>query len=347
MDYPVSCRSKLSRANRVGFTLIELLVVIAIIAVLVAILLPAVQQAREAARRTQCLNNLKQFGLASHNYLSTYTVFPPSGCVAGTSVSQPWSGQAFLLPYIDGGNIYSRIDFSLGYHHAVNKATFPPNGPATMRIPVLLCPSDTNDRSRLDAMGVPEHYPLCYGLNMGVYEIFNPVTNTDGKAAFGPNARLNPGSYTDGMSNVLALAEVKAFTPRFHDVTAPPSTPPAAPGDVSTGYTSGGAWSATNGHTEWVCGRAIHNGFTTTFAPNTVVPHVNGGITYDIDISSHREGAHATNVTYAVITSRSYHEGLVNIALMDGSTRSVSENIALPVWRNLGGRADGIKLDEF
>jgi prepilin-type N-terminal cleavage/methylation domain-containing protein len=333
--------------RRRGFTLIELLVVIAIIAVLVAILLPAVQQAREAARRSQCLNNLRQLAVATHNYLSAHGVFPPSGCVSGTTVSQPWSGQAFLLPYIDGDNIYARIDFSLGYHHAANKAVFPPSGPAAKRVPVLICPSDPGDRPRLDAMGVPEHYPLCYGLNMGLYEIFNPTTNTDGKAAFGPNARLNTGSYSDGASNVLCMAEVKAFTPRFHDVTSPPTTPPVSPADVSSAYTTGGAWSAVNGHTEWVCGRAIHNGFTTTFAPNTSVPHLNGGITYDIDISSSREGVSATSVTYAVITSRSHHEGLVNISLMDGSTRSISENIALETWRALGSRADGVKVGEF
>ena len=328
-----------------AFTLIELLVVIAIIAVLVAILLPAVQQARESARRSKCLNNLKQLALATHNYQSTFSFFPPATCVSGTSVSQPWSGQAFLLPYIDGGGAYSKIDFSIGYGQGTNAAA----GIKTFRIPVLLCPSDVNDRVRLTSSApiVAEHYPLCYGLNMGAFHIFTPAGNRDGGAAFGPNASLNPGSYTDGMSNVLCMAEVKAFTPRFHDAPVLTSTTiPTNPSDVA-GLFSGGAWSTENGHTEWVCGRAIHNGVTTTFTPNTVVPYTTGGVRYDISACTHREGAHADNPTYAVITSRSYHVGMVNASLMDGAARAVGENISLDVWRAIGTRAGQEKISEF
>ncbi|MGQ0635855.1 MAG: DUF1559 family PulG-like putative transporter [Planctomycetaceae bacterium] len=335
------------RRSRAAFTLIELLVVIAIIAVLVSLLLPAVQQAREAARRVQCKNNLKQLGLALHNYLDAHLVFPPSGCISmATTSQQPWSAQAYILPFLDGGNIYSAINFSLGYHHAVNTGAYPPFGPAATRVAVLICPSDPNDRARLNAAGTPEHYPLSYGLNMGRYLVFNPVTGGDGGAAFGPNAKLHSGSFSDGMSNTLGLAEVKLFTPRIHDATGV-AAEPATPDVVSAGYTAGGAFSATNGHTEWVCGRAIHNGFTTTFRPNQVVPHVVSGATYDIDISSNREGTSATAPTYGIITSRSFHEGIVQVLLMDGSARAVSENIDLQVWRRLGTRAGGDVVGEF
>lgn len=325
--------------RREAFTLVELLVVIAVIGILVALLLPAVQAAREAARRMSCQNNLKQLGLALHNYEGTHRVFPPSTITDGGAAGQPWSGQAMLLPYLEGDTTYTLIDFSSGYHQPPNTTNFPPLGVAPLRVPVLLCPSDPNDRARLNAAGVPEHYPLCYGLNVGMYHIYNPVTRADGGGAFAVNGRIGPASFVDGLSNTLAISEVKAFTPRFHDAVLP-AAPPASPAAVSPSV-SGGAWSTTNGHTEWVCGRAIHNGFTTTFTPNTKVPHQAAGATYDIDVTSSREGRNLTDITYAVVTSRSFHPGVVNSLLMDGSVRSMGQTIDLAIWRGLGTRAGG------
>ncbi len=327
------------RARR-GFTLIELLVVIAIIGILIALLLPAVQAAREAARRARCSNSLKQLGLALHNYATALQVFPPSSIVFGGSTNEPWSAQSFLLPYVEAGTVYSRINFSLGYHHPSNDALLPPYGVAATRVGVLMCPSETQDRPRLDSAGVPYHYPLNYALSVGTYLIFNPVTRADGGAAFAPNSQMTPASITDGLSNTLAMAEVKTFNPRFHDAVGIPATPPPSPANVSASYT-GGAWSATSGHTEWVCGRAIHTGFTTTFTPNTRVPHTVGGVTYDIDVSSSREGRNMTDPTYGIITSRSFHPGIVNVLLMDGSVRPLSSTIELASWRALGTRAGG------
>jgi len=130
------------RASR-GFTLIELLVVIAIIAILVALLLPAVQQAREAARRSSCKNNLKQIGLALHNYLDTYTAFPPSICLdnpIGASTGGQWSVHARILPYIEQAALYDAADLNADYTAG--------QPPANVRVPTYLCPSDPNDRDR-------------------------------------------------------------------------------------------------------------------------------------------------------------------------------------------------------
>lgn len=356
-DQPLAAPLKL----RKGFTLIELLVVIAIIAVLIALLLPAVQQAREAARRSQCKNNLKQLGLALHNYLDTHRCFPPNGvrnAGGGTDSTQEWSAQAFLLPFLEGANLYSKIDFDVGYGHPNN--TSGSFHVKIMRIPVLLCPSDPNDSVRVDGSGNPEHYPLSYGVSRGIYEIATSTgsaapygVNGDGGAAFIYNGVTRDRDFTDGMSNTLAMSEVKCKTPRFHDW---PGAQPMDPSTISTpsdiGTPSGTTgWSSSNGHTEWVSGNTIHTGFTTTFVPNTkfLYSESANGPTYDISVSGNREAKLVTTggSTCAAVISRSYHTGTVNSMMMDGSVRSISSNINLQTWRNLGQRSDGNVLGEF
>lgn len=326
-------------ASRRGFTLVELLVVIAVIGTLVGLLLPAVQSAREASRRSACQNNLRQLGIAIQNFENATKCFPPSSWAVSTS-GDPWSGQARLLPYMEGDSLFQKIDFNQNYSAAANKNLFPPNGVSAIKVDVLVCPSDPNGRSRLDASGVPQHFPATYGLCTGVYKIYDPVTRTDGGAAFGPFTPLRARVFTDGLSKTLALAEVKAFTPRSQDIPGLAEPAPATPAAAAALATA--ATFRDTGHTEWVCGRALQTGFTTTFPPNADVPYTHtDGVRYDIDICGSREGLSTTATTFAAVTSRSHHGGVVSASLMDGSVRAVVSAIDGGLWRALSTRAGG------
>jgi len=336
------------RQHKSGFTLIELLVVIAIIAILIGLLLPAVQQAREAARRTQCKNNLKQIGLALHNYLDVFTVFPPSFVSdgRGTSSGTPggeWSIHARILPYLEEGNLYSQVDLSLSYEDpsGVN------DGIAIQRIGAYLCPSEVNDMQRVDsATGAPIHYPVNYGFNGGTWRVWQNVMGRAGDGAFAPNSKFGPQHFTDGMSNTLCFSEVKAFTPYNRDGGAGTATVPGTAADVEALIGSGGSNKTNSGHTEWVDGRVHQTGMTVTLPPNSEVV-VPGGDSLEGDYTSCREDKTCTGPTYAAVTSRSWHTGVVQSLLMDGSCRSVSESIDLGTWRNVGQRDDGNVIGEF
>jgi prepilin-type N-terminal cleavage/methylation domain-containing protein len=336
--------ARLSRRSE-GFTLVELLVVIAIIGILIALLLPAVQSAREAARRAQCLNNLKQLGLALHNYLAANSVFPPTFCIArGTTLSGnngSWSIHGRLLPYLEQGSAYQQIRLDVAWDAQLG------TGVPTMRIATFLCPSDRYDMVRVDGSGNPYTYPQNYGFNFGTWLVYHPATGQEGDGSFTVNGRIRPADFTDGLSNTLGAAEVKAFTPYFRNTSDPGPTVPASPAVVA-GLAAGAQFKLgpkTNdntGHTEWGDGRVHHSGITTVFGPNTRVDYLHSdGRTYDVDYNSQQEGRSATQPTYAAVTARSYHSGIVQVLLMDGSGRSISESVDLQIWRALGTRSGG------
>lgn len=329
--------------KRTGFTLVELLVVIAVIGVLIALLLPAVQAAREAARRSQCSNNLKQIGLAVHSYENAFKSFPPSIMWKGGGSDPPgeWSTAARVMPFIEELNTFKRIDFTKGYGDATNAAIRP------TRLPTYQCPSEPNDTTRLSGSGAPDHYPLNYGFNMGVWFVYDPVAKRGGDGAFVVNGGLRGRHFTDGMSKTLLAAEVKAYTPYYRNApTAMPTSPPSSPSEIcplaaSAEAKMGPTLMSNTGHTEWVDGKVHQCGFTATFTPNTDVPCMQGGAQYNVDFTSQREGSSTSNPTYAAVTSRSHHSGLVNVTRMDGSVQSVSNDIAIGVWRAMTTRAGG------
>jgi prepilin-type N-terminal cleavage/methylation domain-containing protein/prepilin-type processing-associated H-X9-DG protein len=326
-----------------GFTLVELLVVIAILGVLVGLLLPAVQAAREAARRAQCLNHLKQIGLALHHYASANTSFPPSFCLRpGTTLGTnngSWSVHGRILPYLEQGNAYSRVRLDVPWDAQVG------TGVPTMRTPTFLCPSEVNDRVRVDASGNPYTYPHNYGFNFGTWLVYHPATGQGGDGVFFPNSQLTTAAIVDGTSNTLGAAEVRTFTSYFRNTADPGPVVPGSPAALSAfapgaNFKLGPNLNDNTGHTEWGDGRVHHSGFTTVFTPNTKVSYVHtDGRTYDIDYNAQQEGRSATQPTYAAVTARSYHPGTVNVVFMDGSARPLSQTIDLPTWRALGTRA--------
>ena len=337
------------RLSRYAFTLIELLVVIAIIAILIGLLLPAVQKVREAAARLKCQNNLKQIGLACHNFESANGNFPPASTFIRTSPGfQSYGVHAYLLPYIEQDGLRNLINFDLSYSAAANVPA------AKVKIPIYVCPSEVNDRERPD--GAITYYPLTYGANMGTWLVLDPISGASGDGAFPVRFRRSPtevigrghttGAFTDGLSNTVGFSEVKAYTPYFRDGGTPNTANaafPAGPADIAA---LGGDFKANSGHTEWVDGYVHQTGFTTLFTPNTKVPYTTGGATYDIDFTSYREARDLTRRTYSAVTSRSYHTGLVNALNMDGSVRSISSSIGLGTWRAMGTPAGGEVIAE-
>ncbi|MEZ6136706.1 MAG: DUF1559 domain-containing protein [Pirellulaceae bacterium] len=195
--------------------------------------------------------------------------------------------------------------------------------------------------------------PVNYGFNFGRWFIYDPRTGRYGDGVFHVNASIKPSSITDGLSNTLCSAEVKTFQPCFRNTVNPGPAIPTSPSYLSQ-YAGGAQFELgpnrndNGGHVEWCDGPAHESGFTATFSPNQFVKYEHSdNRTYDIDFNSRYEGTSRTEPTYAAITSRSYHTGLVQTVWMDGSVRTITNGIDLTTWHAIATRDSGEVLESL
>ncbi len=334
----------MSMTRKRGFTLVELLVVIAIIGVLIALLLPAVQQAREAARRSQCSNNLKQLGLALHNYHDTHEAFPSRA--QGGGGCEAWYGgvSAFvpLTPFLEQNAVYELWEPRLNGNGSCYVNTEFEGSRA--QIPGLLCPSDNDLRTHRE-LGLTNYATV-------VSDHWMETTGAQGedkqpRGMFGWNSFFNIADLKDGTSNTIAMAEIiRAATEGARGDTAivnfsKPSDCTASTVWQGNKYATGLTFQPLvdkHGYS-WHPGNVIYTGVTTIIPPNGP--------------SCAREQNFWTE---AMMTSNSRHPGGVQVVFADGSSQFINETIdagnqdaapnwngksAYGVWGALGTRSGG------
>ena len=332
--------NELSSRNRKGFTLVELLVVIAIIGILIAMLLPAVQAAREAARRMSCTNNLRQMGLAMHNYVSTFGVLPNCGESAMYSSHSPL---ARLLPHVEHQYLQNLIDFSINM--GVSYQTDLPvelREAARTPVPMFLCPSDGEEPIHQYSMPSGTTIPVAgsnYAMNGGSKGNANYVVSceTDGVCYCG--ARLRIADIADGTTHTLAFTETLIGPGDSPSTASLPDTQmyrvqiasPAALESTADAAESGGIQAILSSVTGW-------DGTRSTFWLRGYIPTgpiLNGHFTPNNPIPD------LVSKSAKLTAARSRHASGVNACFCDGSVRFINNDIERTTWHALWTRAGG------
>ncbi len=328
------------KPQRRAFTLIELLVVIAIIAILVALLLPAVQQAREAARRTQCKNNLKQIGLGMHNYESQYGMLPPGmgsfGCCWGTWLVNvlPFVEQAAVFQSYQnlGGSDASGIRYAAGSNLT---------NIARRRFSVYTCPSDTPNAP---ASGITSHN---YVVNYGNTTFFQQDVAVAGITIRFQGAPFNAytGSTSDdgpvNAAQALTFPRVYGRPVRFRDITD------GLTNTLMVSEVRQGQGLDARGFSWW--GGA--SGFITLFGPNAADPDIMTGAwcntASNLNAPCQTASAALPSPFNRRQGARSRHTGGVQAALCDGSVRFFSDSISIQIWQGAGTSQGGEVIGDF
>lgn len=320
-----------------GFTLVELLVVIGVIAILVALLLPAVQSAREASRRASCLNNLKQIGLAVQNFENSYRHLP-TGAVSKAYSAVPqtphnyfrWSAFAHILPFMEQAAVAGTLNMDVPLFSVSFQVSEENRAIVAQELPGLLCPSDT--WNRLGTGFGPTNYAAATGSGAGGGTPFD----TDG--VFYINSKVRLAEITDGLSHTVAFSEsilghdIATGTPRsaanpdfvYGFARAVPLTEASCNGTALWNFTNPRGFSWANGEYR----SALYNHY---WPPNSSeFDCVSALITGPLD---RIHSAHGWR------TARSMHPGGVNILMVDGSAHFVNDHISTTVWRGISTRS--------
>ena len=364
-------RTSIPRRERAAFTLVELLVVIAIIGVLVALLLPAVQAAREAARRSQCQNNLKQLGLGMHNHHDTFNKFPYNFQLVGVNTWEALGAHYFILPFIEQKPLFDQFRIPTTAkpgqpagappNGAVGDSamwSFDYNGPMNVKVPVFLCPSAQNAPARPVSWGGPgSNYGWCTGSRAEVVWAGN---NFNGMIAYQQPAERGMKDVTDGLSNTVLASEFLAGTGQnqptypynvfytndglftsiqgWNGVSADVNFPTQQEID-NIGNQAKSSPSGTRGNNGgmWAWYAAYHSTFNAAAPPNWRFPTAGGNCCPG--------GAHDWG--RGLFPPRSNHPNGVNAVLGDGSVRFITNTIDLLTWQRLGARNDGQPVSNF